>query len=205
MINLAAVYSGFQRRAQHFLLVASNAATQNGKARDQAAAHIVVELQTALGFVARAAFLAGAVGGWTARGTRLRGRFPKSVDALLAAASVVRKNPQAIPGRDEPAWHSGDHMARVATSVLPANYGAFLQASSAYPSVLSTMTASRNFYAHRNEHTRMEAETALRVKFGVVPQRHMSGTLLAPRPGGAPLLETWVWNYLDVVELLCDR
>lgn len=205
MINLHSVYQAFERRSQHFLHVIAETARSTGKARDRSVAHVVIELQTALGFVARSAYLAGTVGGWRANRTKMRPTFATAADSLLAAARVVRRKPVAVPGRDEPAWHSANHMVRVATRIAPANSTAFVNAASAFPDVFATMLASRNFYAHRAQNTRTEAERNLSTRFGLVTNGHLTDALLSIDGRGVPLIETWIWNYLDVAELLCER
>jgi hypothetical protein len=205
VISLTSAYKSFERRSQLFLDMTSRAPSLKGKARDHSVAHVVIELQTSLGFVARSAYLAGTVGGWRANGTKMPRRFANATDALMAAAQVVKKKPVSVPGRDEPSWHSSDHMVRVAASVAPSNSAAFTSATSAFPDVLATMICSRNFYAHRGAHTREEVERALATRFALVANGHLTDLLLSTHGGGAPLLEVWIWNYLDVADLLCER
>jgi hypothetical protein len=67
------------------------------------------------------------------------------------------------------------------------------------------VTCARNFFAHRNHHTRVEVESNLSAKFAIVASGHVTEVLLAVHHGGSSLLETWLWNYLDVAELLCEK
>jgi len=206
VIGLGSVYKAFERRCQHFLQVTHEAMPKKGKERDRQVAHVVIELQTALGYVARSAYLAGTVGGWRGDGTKMPRRFPNAADALMAAAKVVKKKPVSVPGRDEPSWHSSHHLVKVAAGVVPSpsNSAAFALATSAFPDVLATMICSRNFYAHRAENTRAEFERALTTRFALVANGHLTDLLLSTHGAGSPLLEVWIWNYLDVAALLCE-
>lgn len=205
MISLAAVYQAFERRCQHFIHMTTRALSGTRKARDHEVSHVVIELQSALSYVARSAYLAGTIGGWRANGTKMARSFGSATESLLAAARVVKKKPVDVPGRDEPSWQSSDHMARIATTINPANVSAFMTATSAYPDVLAAMTAARNFYAHRGQHTHASAARTLSDRLSIPTKGHLTDVLLSFHGAGAPLLEVWCWNYLDVVALICDR
>lgn len=205
MISLRKVYTAFERRCQTFLRLTQEAKSSSGAARDVRIAHVVIGLQTALAYVSRSTYLAGTVGGWRANGIRMRGMFSDSPSALMAAAKVIKPKASMVPGRDEPSWQSPDHMMRVANAIHPLNSIAFANATSAFPDTLALATASRNFYAHRGQHTREEVERQLSVRMAISARGHLTDVLIATNRGGSPLLELWIWNYLDVAELLCER
>lgn len=207
MIQLGKVKQNFKRRAFGLLeLIDSAGRSPSRRQRDQVASFLTIELQTSLGYVARSCYLAGMLGGVTAAGGALRGsRAHSKADALRSAAIAIgKKRPTEIPGRDEPAWQSSDHLSRVIASVHPANSSDLMNSLGVFPDARRSVVAMRNFYAHRCEDTLRTVTNVLLAEYSFVIDKHPSVSLfepLAARPG--TLLEHWVWNYVDVVEVMC--
>lgn len=215
MVRLDRVYGNFERRAQNFLVLLSKVSSigragllgTDRRDKDLVAAYICIELQTGIGYVARSAYLAGMVGGYTASGQRI----PRSSDAtphqaLQKAAQIVGGNPNQVPGRGEPAWHSTDHLTRVVRALNPSNAADLIDSTSVFPQARQAVKAVRNFYAHRAEDTRLGIVDILRREYGERMQHHPSMELFhLPQWNPNCFLERWVWNYLDIVEVLCRR
>lgn len=199
------VLANFQRRARRFATVlnaAESVADRGG--RDRAVSFVAIELQTAFAYVARSAFLAGMVGGRRANGTAIR---PAAVvskrDALVAGCKAVGCRSRRVPGRDEPAWHSSDHLSRV-LSAAPANAGDLTSALGIFPSARRAVLSARNFYAHRSRHTLSELDDVLTVEYGAPMAGHPTDELCRAAPGHASsFLDVWISNYLDMADALC--
>ncbi len=207
MIDLAKVRANFDRRAQRFVYTASllaGATSTASRDMDQQVSHIIVELESALAYVARCAYLAGSVGGADASGAKLRGTGVDSVAALRAASRAVGKKAVQVPGRDEPSWSSASHVTAAAHAISVSNRGSIISAMGIFPDARKCVKAFRNFYAHRNADTLTEARSVLGTEYGLTWRGHPSPALLRlPSSSGGPLLETWIWNYVDIVHTLC--
>ena len=206
MIHLKKVRNNFERRSKAWLdSVDGVRYATDHKARDILVAHIAIELQTSLGYVARSCYLAGMLGGRSAAGTTIRALSKHTqLSALQLAAAVIKRSPKQVPGRDEPSWHSGDHLTRVIGAVNPANSSDILTALGIYPDARKAVLAVRNFYAHRGRHTLEEIRHVLLTEYAVALASHPTAYLLNP-PSGRPhtFLEQWIWNYRDIVEAMC--
>lgn len=216
MFVLAKVENNFRRRAGRFLTVIATADAYRAndhearQYRDMTVGHVVVELQSSLGYVARSAVLAGMLGGKTSSGTCLTvvaGRASKT-DVLRDAAHAAKPGGRVgnkIPGRDEPAWHSAHHLGRVVGALKPSNANAITASLGLFPEARRALTAVRNFYAHRGEHTLLEIRDVLRTEYAEVLAGHPTDELfrLPARQRGS-LLERWVWNYFDIVRVMCS-
>lgn len=207
MIDLGRVLSRYRRRSHRLLesvLVAST--SSNFRERDERTAFAFVEIQTSLALVGRSAFLAGAMGGRLASGQVLGPPiYPCASQALLSAAKVVKPKAVAVPGRDEPAWQSFDHLARIVARIgtLP-NASQIQAAVSLSPSTGKLITCARNFYAHRSGHTRDAVRDELRTQYGMAVSGHITDALFAPAGGRPfPIVVQWFEDYAMVVECLC--
>jgi hypothetical protein len=206
MIQLRHIRTNFMRRTETMLELADRArAAPDRKTRDVLIAHVSIELQTSLGYVSRSCFLAGMLGGKSAAGTPIRVKTGYTqLTALMAAAAVIKKSPKDVPGRDEPTWHSSDHLSRVVGGVKPANEVDILTSLGVFPEARMAVLAVRNFYAHRGQHTLQVIRNVLLSEYAEVLPGHPS-THLVTTPGAHanPFLDRWVWNYRDIVEAMC--
>lgn len=206
MIHLERVQNNFHRRTERMLGFIDRARTSaDHTTGDALVAYVAIELQTSLGYVAKSCFLAGMLGGRSANGTRIRAPATHTqLGALQLAASVIKQNPRQVPGRDEPAWHSGDHLARIVASASPANSVDIQAALGVFPEARKAVLAVRNFYAHRAQHTLLVIRTVLLTEYAEVLRGHPSdGLLTPPIAHPQPFLERWVWNYRDIVNTMC--
>lgn len=204
LIDLSEVFRNFERRAQSFLTLLAAAKAQSPKARDGTAAYVSLELETAIGYVVRTSYLAGCVGGYTKSGRYLSPVYSADYSALLDAAKTIKKNPVAIPGRDEPSWASVNHLSTVLGQVTPSNYSDLIGTTGAFIRDRRAVKQARNFYAHRGEYTWKDLRDSLSRDYGLTLSGHPSHELFYLNSGRPPyLLEEWVWNYLDVAEIAC--
>jgi hypothetical protein len=207
MIDLVKVRANFDRRAQHFLTSVALLTSGSGKSPreiDREVSHIIIELESALAYASRSAYLAGSVGGRSAAGARLRGIGVDAVSALTVAARAVGKKGNQIPGRDEPSWSSATNVATVAAVSRPSNEADIISAMGVFPGARKCVKSFRHFFAHRNEDTLKDARLQLGTEYGLVWKGHPTPALLRLSvSGGGSLLETWIWNYVDVVHALC--
>ena len=80
-----------------------------------------------------------------------------------------------------------------------------LAAMGVFPDARKCVKAFRHFYAHRNQETLRGARDVLGVEYGLTWSGHPSPALLRlSGGGGSSILETWIWNYVDVVHALCQ-
>lgn len=215
MIRLDHVYGNFERRAQHFLLLLSEVSAigrvgllgTDRRDKDLVAAYICIELQTGIGYVARSAFLAGMVGGYTASGHRIpRSSSATQHQALKQAARIVGGDEGQVPGRGEPAWHSTVHLTRVVTQLQPSNEADLIASTGVSPKARIAVKAVRDFYAHRAKNSRLNIIDILRREYGERMQHHPSIELFnLTQWNRSCFLERWIWNYLDIAEVLCRR
>ena len=203
MIDLRRVRANFDRRAQTFLTALASVQVGPPRPRDRVAAYVAMELQTALGRVARSVYLAHAVHGRTASGTKTGLRlYPSYHAALLGAAKVIKPKAAQVPGRDEPAWHSPHHFG-----VVSSGHGFPITVVTGMDPWVDTIRAVkylRHFYAHRNQSTWEEVRDEMFSQFAFVMTGHPSEALVSGAPGSpTPFLEGWVWDYVDTVANLC--
>lgn len=207
MIDLVKVQANFNRRSQHFLHTVTALSSATGvsfRQLDVRVAYVIVELETAMAYATRSAYLAGTVGGRSAKGRRLNGTGIDSVGALCAASKAVGKRAKQIPGRDEPSWASADQVATVAQRENPDNATDIITAMGIFPDARKCVKAFRNFFAHRNEDTFADARNALGTQYGLAFRGHPTHALVhLSLGGGSSILETWIWNYKDIVDALC--
>lgn len=205
MISLEAVRNNFDRRAQHLVLaVASITASTARRESDRIVASALIELESAMSYVVRSAFIAGGVGGWTAGGRRLRASYPSVPAALCAAAVAVGNRTRNIPGRDEPPWASSSKVITVAANTTLGNAHDITSAMGIFPSARKCVKAARNFFAHRAQDTLDEVRSSLRAEYGLALVRHPTLDLIRlSAQGPASLLEMWIWNYVDIVQAVC--
>lgn len=208
MIDLAKVRANFDRRAGHFLGAVESAASQkDASARrdiDRLVAHTVIELETSVAYAARCAFLAGSLGGRNASGIRMTPNALTAREALTNASRALGRRAVAIPGRDEPSWSSATHVSDVAARVGPANATDMIAAMGVFPEARRCVKSFRDFFAHRGQDTLRVAWDKVQLEYGLAGKGHPALALLALSvDGGASVLETWIWNYVDVVHTLC--
>jgi hypothetical protein len=207
MVHLYKVHTNFERRALYLLgLVARASTCSDRKEVDRLLSYVAIEAQTSLGYVGKACFLAGMLGGKRGDGTTLRAGSSKSqVDVLLDASALFKKNPKSVPGRDEPAWHSGNHLSKL-VGLGPSNGADITAALGVFPEARRSILAVRNFYAHRSHHTLSEVDSVLLAEYSSALVGHPSSGLMQPAPlSPSSFMELWLWNYVDIASVMCGK
>lgn len=202
MIRLTHVNRNFQRRARKFLAIAANSAVQSRVERDIALSHTLIEMQTAIGYVARSVYLAYAVGGRRASGAWIPRTGISTNQALLNAAKVKKKKATQVPGRDEPAWHSPSDFTLVCNTLGIAT--GVVSAIGYFPKSTNAVKRARHFYAHRNQDTYRHLKKALFQDYSVLISDHPSEVLPFPILSSPPLLERWINDYMIIADDLCQ-
>jgi hypothetical protein len=207
-VDLEKVSTNFQRRLNMFLQIVSDAkASSNRRDADRAVTYVLIEMESAIGYVARSSFLAGSVGGRSASGYRFPGKGLTPHEALSRASCAVHpgKKSPAVPGRDEPQWSSNKHLALVAEGVVPTNKHQLLHSTGVYPDARRCVKSLRNFVAHRSGDTVRAAFELIQREYGQAWGGPPTLAVLRNSiSGGGSALETWLWNYRDAAEVLCS-
>lgn len=208
-MNLAKVQANFERRVRRFERMHATAAVSGSvdatRARDQLVAYVLIELQTALGYVARCVYLAHAVRGRKADGAKVGSSLFSSSDAaLVAAAKIVKGRAKDVPGRGEPSWHSEDHFSKAVTGLsLPTS---LLSAMAPYTQSTRIVACARHFYAHRNQSTLAVVRSTMQKEVGSVFTSHPSEHIFfgSRHSTSPPFLREWIDDYRLIVQSLCS-
>jgi hypothetical protein len=129
-------------------------------------------------------------------------------DALGIAVHVFR--PAAMPmgsggwdRRDEPRWHDTHWILTLAASEAFSNVGDIGAALSIGTRAFIDLPVFRNYFAHRNELTRIAACNLALVNY--IPVSSRPSRILLTRPLGRPqsLIEDWIDDVAFVVDYMC--
>lgn len=107
-----------------------------------------------------------------------------------------------VPGqrRKEPKWHETANIAKVAVDLGFSNEPKIRAAVSCTTRVLVDLPCARNFYAHRNESTKLSANR-LFIGCGVPVQGHPTNLLSSRLPSGRLVLEDWLLDLELIIRL----
>jgi len=192
-----------------------------GDVASLASATTVRELETTMSYVTiqllnlwanfvRAYFLSCMLGARRESGPRIAVMHPGLTyhNALGIAVHVFR--PAAMPmgggrwdRRDEPRWHETRWILTLAANETFSNVGDIHAALSTGTRVFIDLPVFRNYFAHRNEQTRVAAcNLAL---LNSIPMNPRPSRILLTRPLGRPqsLIEDWIDEVAFTVEYMC--
>ncbi len=208
--HLQELHDKVARRLHKYRLLADSANRNlSWPESDQMISYVTIRCLNTWAVFSRAYFLSCVLSPWRESGSRISLKNPNVHtfdDAINTAMLRLRPNlwRSRRTRRNEEPWRKPNTLIVSCREIGCSNHQEILRAFSIQAGVFDNLPAFRNFYAHRDEHTAMEAKRIAARQYSMQVSGHPTEILLRPAYGRPQsLILDWIDEINITVELLC--